>query len=108
MADDFRYGSIESPEEMAENDWKWIKAMDLTWDIQAMHADGDIVTTRVRASGTHRGEILDLSPTGESFEVTGITVSRTENGEIAEWWGEWDFASLLNQIGAIESPVYND
>lgn len=107
MAEDFTYGDIEGREEMVENDWKWLEAMDLTWDIQAMHACEDVVTTRVRATGTHQGEILGLDPTGESFDVTAMTLSRVEDGKIVEWWAEWDFAGLLNQIGAIDSPVYN-
>lgn len=73
-----------------------------------MHAGGDFVTTRVRATGTHQGEILDLEPTGKSFDVTAMTLSRIEDGKIVEWWSEWDFAGLLNQIGAIDSPVYDD
>lgn len=108
MAEDFTYGNIEGREEMVKRDWKWIEAMDLTWDIQAMHAAGEFVTTRVRATGTQRGEILGLEPTGESFETTAITLSRIADGKIAEWWAEWDFAGLLDQIGALDSPVYTD
>lgn len=84
MAEDFTYGNIEGREEMVENDWKWLEAMDLTWDIQAMHAASDFVTTRVRATGTHQGEILGLKATGESFETTAITLSRIEDGTVAE------------------------
>lgn len=107
LAEDFTYGEIHGREEMVENDWKWLEAMGLTWNIQAMHVNGDLVTTRLRATGTHRGEILGLEPTGESFDVTAITISRIEDEKVAEWWAEWDFAALLNQIGAIDSPVYN-
>lgn len=108
LAEDFTYGEIEGPEEMVENDWKWLEAMDPTWDIQAMHADGNHVTTRVRATGRHRGEILGLEPTGESYDVTALTLSRVEDEKVTDWWAEWDFAGLLNQIGAIDSPAYND
>lgn len=108
MTEDFTYGDIQSREEMIESDFRWLEAMDLTWDVRAIHATGEFVTTRVRASGTHRGEILGLEPTGESFEVTAITVARVEDGRIAEWWAEWDFAGLLDRIGAIDAPTYGD
>lgn len=108
MADDFTYGNIEGPEEMADSDWRWLEAMDLTWDMQAVHANEAFVTTRVVARGTHQGEILGLEPTGESFEITAMSLSRIENGQIAEWWEEWDSAGLLDQIGAIDSPVSTD
>jgi predicted ester cyclase len=107
LADDFSYGDIEGPDEMAENEWRWVDAMDLTWHIEELYAGEGFVTTRARATGTHRGEILGLEPTGESFEVTALMLSVIEDGEIVEWFGEWDFAGILNQIGAIDSPVYD-
>lgn len=106
LAENFNYGDIEGPEAMAENEWRWVEAMDLTWHIDAMYAGDGFVTTRARATGTHQGEILGLEPTGESFDVTALMLQIIEDGEIVEWFGEWDFARLLNQIGAIESPIY--
>lgn len=108
LAEAFTYGETRGPEAMAEKEWKWMEAMDLTWDSQAMHANERFVTTRLVGRGTHRGEILGLDPTGKSFEVTAMTLSRVEDGLITEWWGQWDFAGLLNQLGAIDSPVYSD
>lgn len=106
LAEDFEYGEITGPDEMVEVEWTWQEAFDLQWEVQAMHADGDHVTTRLVVTGTHREAFRGLEPSGESFEITATTVSRIEDGKMAEWWGEWDFAGLLNQIGAIDSPVY--
>lgn len=108
MAEDFTYGDIEGPDEMTEMDWKWLEAMDLTWHIDEIHAGEDFATTRLTASGTHRGEILGLEPTGNSFDISALTLSLIEDGRIVEWFGQWEFASMLNQIGAIDSPVYNE
>ncbi len=108
LAKDFTYGDIQSREEHVENDWKWLEALELTWEVQSMHAGGGFVTTRVKATGTHRGEILGIEPTGESFDVTAMTLSRIKDGNIAEWWSEWDLAGFLDQIGAIDAPVYDD
>lgn len=102
MAEDFTYGDIEGPDEMADTDWQWLEAMDLTWHIQGIHAGERFVTTRLRVTGTHVGEILGLEPTGESFEISALTLSRIEEGEIVEWWGQWEFARMLDQIGAID------
>lgn len=107
MAEDFTYGSIEGPDEMAEMDWKWLEAMDLTWHVEAMHADEGSVTTRLSVTGTHRGEILGLEPTGESFDISAMTLSLIEDDTIVEWFAEWDFAGMLDQIGAIDSPIYD-
>lgn len=108
MANDFTYGEIQSREAHIETDWKWLDALDLTWEIQAMHAGEGFVTTRLKATGTHCGELLGIEPTGESFDVTAMTLCRIEDGKISEWWSEWDFAGFLHQIGAIDAPVYDD
>lgn len=106
LAEDFTYGDIEGAEEMVEAEWAWEEAFDLHWDVEAMYADGAYVVTRLAVTGTHREEHLGLEPTGESFEITATTIARVADGEVAEWWGEWDFAGLLDQIGAIEAPGY--
>jgi predicted ester cyclase len=108
MAEEFTYGDIERPEETAEMDWKWLEAMDLTWEIDGIHAGEEFVTTRLTASGTHRGEILGLEPTGNSFEISALTLSLIEDGRIVEWFGQWKFASMLDQLGVIDSPVYDE
>lgn len=64
MSEGFTYGDIEGPEEMAEMDWTWLEAMDLTWHVEGMHAGEAFVATRLRVTGTHRGEILGLEPPG--------------------------------------------
>ncbi len=63
-------------------------------------AEGDLVVTRWRATGTHRGELMGLAPTGRAVEVTGITIDRFEGAKIAESWTNWDTLGLMQQIGA--------
>jgi steroid delta-isomerase-like uncharacterized protein len=67
-------------------------------------AEGNKVTTRWTGRGTHQGELLDVGPTGNRVEVTGITISRIEGGKIAEEWINYDALGMLQQIGAIPSP----
>lgn len=109
MAEDFTYGDIEGPEAMADSDWRWIEAMDLTWELDAVRADGDMVMTRGTARGTHTGEIKGLEPTGEDWEIAAMTWSHlTAEGLIDAWWGMWEFASMLDQLGVLDAPVYGD
>lgn len=107
LADDFSYGSIQDADAMVESDFRWLAMFDLNWEIQAMHADGDFVTTRLIATGKHKETFRGIEPTGKSFEITATTVSRIEDGKVAEWWGEWNFASLLRQTGLMNSPAYD-
>ena len=33
--------------------------------------------------------------------ITGISIERFENGQIAETWVNWDFMGMLQQLGVI-------
>jgi steroid delta-isomerase-like uncharacterized protein len=73
--------------------------MDVTVDHQ--FADGDYVATRFTVRGTHDGELFGAAPTNRQVVVSGITLSRCENGRIAEEWELVDAAGLLQQIGLL-------
>jgi predicted ester cyclase len=63
--------------------------------------DGDYVTTRYTITGTHDGDLIGTPPSGKDVAFTGITISRCENGRIAEEWEITDVIGLLGQIGAL-------
>jgi len=64
-------------------------------------AEGDKVATRWSARGTHQGELLGVGPTGNQVQITGISISRIEDGRIAEDWIDYDALGMMQQIGAI-------
>jgi steroid delta-isomerase-like uncharacterized protein len=63
---------------------------DLRIEVVDQMADGDRVVSRWVLHGTHRGRRVTLP---------GITISRFENGKIAEDWTVCDNLGLLRQIG---------
>jgi steroid delta-isomerase-like uncharacterized protein len=63
-------------------------------------ADGDRVVERWSMTATHVGEFLGIPPTGRRVTLTGIDISRLEDGRIAEHWIECDLLGLLEQLGA--------
>ena len=67
-------------------------------------AEGDKVATRWSARGTHQGELLGVGPTGNQVQITGISISRIEDGRIAEDWINYDALGMMQQIGAIPEP----
>ncbi len=78
---------------------------DLQTTIEDMVAEGDKVVTRFSARGTHQGETEYLGPpTGNSFEVTGITIERFSDGKIVEDWTNFDALGLMQQLGLMEQP----
>jgi len=60
---------------------------------------GDKVAARFTAHGIHKGAFMGLPPTGKLIAMTGIEVFRTENGKIAELWGEANLFGLMQQLG---------
>ena len=69
--------------------------------IEDQVAEGDKVVTRFRTRGTHQGETEAFGPpTGNQFEVTGITIEQfSEEGKIVEDWTNIDAVGLMQQLG---------
>lgn len=79
---------------------------DLVMRIGEQFVDGDVVVSRWVASGTHRGELLGIPPTGrQGGGVEGVTITRFEGGKIARDSAVWDAFGLLRQLGAIPAPA---
>ena len=65
-------------------------------------ASGDKVVARVRATGTHKGAFMGLSPTGRRVEVQLIDIIRFgADGRAGEHWGVFDQLAMMQQLGAI-------
>jgi steroid delta-isomerase-like uncharacterized protein len=73
---------------------------DLRLVIEELIAEGDRVAARWRGSGTHRGPLMGIAPTGRSMSITAISWLRIADGKIAEHWLNWDSLGMLQQLGA--------
>jgi steroid delta-isomerase-like uncharacterized protein len=71
---------------------------DLVVTVEDQLAEGDRVSTRWWASGTHAGPFAGVPPTGRTVTISGIDIHRVGRGRIAELWEELDVASLLAQM----------
>ena len=74
---------------------------DLAFTIEDQIAEGDRVTTRWTAYGTHDGELYGVPPTGKKVIVTGISIERIAGGKIAETWVNFDALGMLQQLGVV-------
>ena len=54
--------------------------------------------------GTHQGEVMGVTPSGNRVEVPEITIVRVSGGKIEETWTSYDTLGMLPQIGAIPQP----
>jgi steroid delta-isomerase-like uncharacterized protein len=74
-------------------------------EIEQLVTEGDQVVVRLKYTGTHRGEILGIQPSGKTIGYAGAAFFRVRDGRVAEGWVLGDLATLLGQLGA---PAFQD
>ena len=95
----------EGPAEVIARVGLYQEALDGHWDLQQMISTGDYVIARWIGSGTHRGELMGIDPTGKPIAVDAISIFRIADGKIAEEWTVWDALGLLQQVGAVPAAA---
>ena len=74
---------------------------DLRLTIEQQVGEGEFVTTRWSATGTHQGDLMGMTATGKQATVTGITIDRIVDGRFVESWTNWDTLGLMQQLGVV-------
>lgn len=76
--------------------------------IDQMISTDDMVVSRWTQQGTHTGEMAGVEPTNEEVTITGIDISRIEDGKLAESWQEVNMLNMLMTIGAIPEDLFSE
>jgi predicted SnoaL-like aldol condensation-catalyzing enzyme len=63
--------------------------------------DGSRLAGRYRYEGTHAGDFLGYSATGNAFAMRSIDIWRVEDGRFVEHWDELNTLDIFTQIGAL-------
>ena len=95
----------EGPDGVRDRVGLYQDAVDGHWDVEEIFSDGDRVIARWTGTGTHRGELMGVEPTGLPISVDAISIFRISNGKIAEEWTVWDALGLLQQVGAVPAAA---
>jgi steroid delta-isomerase-like uncharacterized protein len=66
--------------------------------INQLVEEGDWVAVASTLTGTHRGELMGIAPTGAGVVVTGIDMVRFEDTLIVEHRGLTDTVGLMRQL----------
>lgn len=74
---------------------------DMQLTIEDMIAEGDKVAVRWTFTGTHKGELMGIPPTGVQVTMTGISIGRFAGGKFVEGWDYGDALGLMQQLGAV-------
>ena len=71
--------------------------------VEEMLVEGDRVAERWTGRGTHQGAFQGIPPTGKQVVVPGVVFYRIADGKIAEFRGQFNMMSLMQQLGVIPS-----
>ena len=69
--------------------------------VDRMVAEFDTVVVEWTSSGTHRGKLLGIPPTGKRINFKGVSLIRYRSGLAIADTRLWDLAGLLRQIGLL-------
>ncbi|HEY3344575.1 MAG TPA: ester cyclase [Anaerolineaceae bacterium] len=75
---------------------------DLNETIEAIIAEGDLVSVRATHRGTHEGTYMGVPGTNRSVIIPTMYFVRVVNGKITDLWLNWDILGMLQQIGAFD------
>jgi predicted ester cyclase len=75
---------------------------DLALAIEHMIAEDDLVAIRINGRGTHGAVWRGLQPTGKAWQATCNAHYRIANGKIVDFWVNWDWLSIMQQLGAVQ------
>jgi steroid delta-isomerase-like uncharacterized protein len=64
----------------------------------------DTVIMRWTLSGTHLGDFGEIPPTGKKIKLSGVSISKIENGKAREQWTYYNQMAGFTQIGFTFSP----
>ncbi len=93
-------GAPDGPEGMRQAAAMFRRAApDWHSDVEQLVAESDIVVERFTASGTLRGELMGVQPTGQQIALAGVNIFRIDGDRIVERWGRLDELGLLRQLG---------
>lgn len=76
--------------------------------VDRMVAEGNTVAVEWTLSGTHRGRLMGIPPTGKAIRFSGVSIIRYRDGLAVADSRLWDLAGLLRQIGLLPSQEYAD
>ncbi len=77
---------------------------DMQYTIEDMIAEGDKAAIRWTLTGTHKGELMGIPPTGVQVSFTGNTIIHFAGGKYVELWSSWEVRGMWQQLG-VDPPI---
>lgn len=72
---------------------------DMSIELERIVSDGNKTAQLMTCRGTHRGEFMDVPPTGQSVEFQAVGITVWEDGKMVEDWSQVDMLGIMDQLG---------
>ncbi len=82
----------------------WSAFPDLHFEVEREFASGDQAAICWRVTGTHQGDFVGISATGNRVTMEAIHIFRFDGGRMAEHWVARDDLGMMQQLGVVPSP----
>jgi steroid delta-isomerase-like uncharacterized protein len=102
IREDIGNHKLYSKEQLAKTFQAYITAFpDIQFTAEKLLGCEEQITICWRATGHHRGSIMNIPPTGKYINLTGVSVIELKNEKAYRIWYQWDQASMLRQMGLL-------
>ena len=72
---------------------------DLDFVMENQIAEGDMVSSIGKMTGTHKADFMGVPATGRKISVPVMDTGRVRNGKFSEHWGLVDVPAMMTQLG---------
>jgi len=110
LADDFRFrGSVGVATRGRDAFADYVRMIrnafpDFHNQVESMLAEDSRVVARLQYTGTHRGKIFGIDPTGNHISYAGVAIFTAGGHQLMSAWVLGDRYELMRQLGAISKP----
>jgi predicted ester cyclase len=75
---------------------------DLRVTTKKLACQGDLIAVHATATGTHLGMFQGVPPRGRRWTGTCTAMYRVVDGQIVDFWENWDVLAILEQLGGVK------
>ena len=78
---------------------------DMSFSVNRMVAEGDLVAVHITVSGTNTQAGMGFPATGKKIAADGVTIFRFKDGKICEEWNVFDMLRVMRQAGLLPAEA---
>ena len=99
-------GMLRGANEFRQYHENYVKAFpDCKLSIDSLISEGETVVVQATLTGTHKGALAGLAPTGKQVAVKGMCMEKIARGKLEEGFLVIDRLSLYEQLGVAPEAI---